>query len=100
MVKEFLSSLYYSDYKTFFLRLADIEALTARHRFLAPHRRYYVREMRILAYSQLLESYRRSAVCERARARARVCVLCVCVCVLPRSCVCARACEEWLFCGI
>ncbi|KAG1762802.1 proteasome non-atpase regulatory subunit 6 [Suillus placidus] len=27
-------------------------------RFLSPHTRYYVREMRILAYSQLLESYR------------------------------------------
>lgn len=27
-------------------------------RYLAPHYRYYVREMRILAYSQLLESYR------------------------------------------
>jgi 26S proteasome regulatory subunit N7 len=27
-------------------------------RILAPHTRYYVREMRILAYSQLLESYR------------------------------------------
>ena len=27
-------------------------------RFLAPHYRYYMREMRILAYSQLLESYR------------------------------------------
>lgn len=27
-------------------------------RLLAPHARYYVREMRILAYGQLLESYR------------------------------------------
>lgn len=27
-------------------------------RYLAPHTRYYVREMRIIAYSQLLESYR------------------------------------------
>jgi 26S proteasome regulatory subunit N7 len=27
-------------------------------RLLSPHTRYYVREMRILAYSQLLESYR------------------------------------------
>ena len=27
-------------------------------RFLSPHYRYYVREMRIQAYSQLLESYR------------------------------------------
>ena len=28
------------------------------NRILAPHTRYYVREMRILAYNQLLESYR------------------------------------------
>ena len=28
------------------------------NRILAPHARFYVREMRILAYSQLLESYR------------------------------------------
>ena len=27
-------------------------------RLLSPHTRYYVREMRILAYGQLLESYR------------------------------------------
>lgn len=27
-------------------------------RVLAPHARYYVREMRIIAYAQLLESYR------------------------------------------
>lgn len=27
-------------------------------RILSPHARYYVREMRILAYSQLLQSYR------------------------------------------
>lgn len=27
-------------------------------RLLFPHYRYYVREMRIVAYSQLLESYR------------------------------------------
>ena len=26
-------------------------------RYLSPHMRYYVREMRIQAYSQLLESY-------------------------------------------
>ena len=30
----------------------------APNRILAPHTRYYVREMRILAYNQLLESYR------------------------------------------
>nr|QBH74010.1 26S proteasome non-ATPase regulatory subunit [Xibalbanus tulumensis] len=29
-----------------------------RDRLFAPHYRYYVREMRIMAYTQLLESYR------------------------------------------
>ena len=29
-----------------------------KDRYLAAHYRYYVREMRILAYAQLLESYR------------------------------------------
>jgi len=31
-------------------------------RFLAPHYRYYTREMRIIAYTQLLESYRSLAL--------------------------------------
>jgi 26S proteasome regulatory subunit N7 len=38
--------------------LASIEEFLKHDRLLAPHYRYYVREMRILAYSQLLESYR------------------------------------------
>ncbi len=28
------------------------------NRFIAPHRAFYVRELRILAYSQFLQSYR------------------------------------------
>ncbi|KAG2092311.1 uncharacterized protein F5147DRAFT_779706 [Suillus discolor] len=42
--------------------LYDFATLEQTHllplRLLSPHTRYYVREMRILAYSQLLESYR------------------------------------------
>ena len=42
--------------------LSPTAALEQTHlkpnRILAPHTRYYVREMRILAYNQLLESYR------------------------------------------
>lgn len=34
------------------------QSLLIPSRALNPHARYYVREMRILAYSQLLESYR------------------------------------------
>ena len=38
--------------------VALVEKMLKQDRLLAPHFRYYVREMRILAYTQLLESYR------------------------------------------
>lgn len=38
--------------------LAEIEQNLVKDRLLAPHYTYYVREMKILAYTQLLESYR------------------------------------------
>ncbi|KIR97407.1 26S proteasome regulatory subunit N7 [Cryptococcus deuterogattii 2001/935-1] len=53
------NSLYKSNYSAFFIALAEVEQqylLTIP--YLVPHARYYVREMRIKAYSQLLESYR------------------------------------------
>jgi 26S proteasome regulatory subunit N7 len=37
---------------------AHVEGLLRRDYFISPHYRYYVREMRIMAYTQLLESYR------------------------------------------
>ena len=40
------------------LFLARVEESMKEDRFLSPHYRYYVREMRIHAYTQLLESYR------------------------------------------
>lgn len=42
----------------FFVGVAYVESLLKNDRLLAPHYRYYVREVRILAYTQLLESYR------------------------------------------
>lgn len=58
-LKDFCDSLYKSEYVKFFQALATIEE---NHLFpsrvLAVHSRFYVREMRIKAYSQLLESYR------------------------------------------
>lgn len=58
-LRDFTDSLYKCDYATFFRSLAEVEThqlLTSR--LLSPHARYYVREMRIKAYAQLLESYR------------------------------------------
>ena len=57
-VKDYLFSLYNCQYADFFKNLAHVEGLLRRDYLIFPHYRYYVREMRILAYTQLLESYR------------------------------------------
>lgn len=57
-ISEYLFSLYRCQYALFFKKLAFVEGLLKRDRLCAPHYRFYVREMRILAYTQLLESYR------------------------------------------
>ena len=48
---------YNCNYSEFFLQLAEVDKYMMKSRIFAPHRRYYVREMRIQAYTQLLESY-------------------------------------------
>lgn len=58
ITNQFLLSFYNCHYADFFLALAKIEDFLKQDRLLAPHCRYYVREMRIQAYTQLLESYR------------------------------------------
>ncbi|KAI1285467.1 26S proteasome non-ATPase regulatory subunit 6 [Halotydeus destructor] len=57
-IQEFLFSFYNCHYAKFFEKLAWIEMYMKSDRLFAPHFSYYVREMRILAYNQLLESYR------------------------------------------
>lgn len=54
----YLFSLYNCQYSKFFEKLAWLESYLKSDRYLAPHYRYYVREMRILAYAQLIGSYR------------------------------------------
>jgi len=51
-------SLFKSNYAQFFRSLAEVEQqYLIPNPLLAPHARFYVREMRVKAYSQLLESY-------------------------------------------
>lgn len=57
-VKKLLFSLYECSYAEFFHNLAVAEELLKKDYLFNHHCRYYVREMKILAYSQLLESYR------------------------------------------
>jgi len=57
-IKDYLFSFYNCQYGAFFRSLSNVERILKYDRILSAHYRYYVREMRILAYSQLLESYR------------------------------------------
>lgn len=58
-LEDYLKSLYNGEYAKFFVSLAALETTTMKQSWvLFPHYRYYVREMRIRAYAQLLESYR------------------------------------------
>ena len=67
-VKEYLFSLYNCQYADFFINLTKVEQTMRQDRYLAAHYRYYVREMRILAYTQLLESYRSLTLTYMAKA--------------------------------
>ena len=57
-LREYLFSLYDCNYGKFFEKLCWIEHFMKLDRLFQPHYHYYIREMRILAYNQLLESYR------------------------------------------
>lgn len=68
-LEDFMTSLYNCKYTQFFRSLAAIEQAHLRtSRYLLPHMRFYVREMRIAAYAQLLESYRSLTVTSMAQA--------------------------------
>ncbi|KAK7895147.1 proteasome regulatory particle subunit [Exophiala xenobiotica] len=54
-----VKSLYSGDYRTFFLSLATVEEnFLTQDRYLYEHRAWFVREMRLRGYQQLLQSYR------------------------------------------
>ena len=56
--KQYVTSLYESDYASFFESLFDVESFMKLDRYLYKHYRYYIKEVRIIAYSQILQSYR------------------------------------------
>jgi len=54
-----VNSLYNGNYKSFFLSLAAVEEnFLTQDRYLFEHRAWFVREMRLRGYQQLLQSYR------------------------------------------
>ena len=54
-----VNSLYNGNYRSFFRALAAVEDhFLTQDRYLHEHRAWFVREMRLRAYQQLLQSYR------------------------------------------
>ncbi|XP_004952997.1 26S proteasome non-ATPase regulatory subunit 6 [Setaria italica] len=57
-LSEFLNSLYNCQYKSFFVAFSGLAEQIKLDRYLQPHFRYYMREVRTVVYSQFLESYK------------------------------------------
>lgn len=55
---EYVNSFYSCQYASFFKQLAAVEKGLKTDVYLSQHYRYYVREMRIRVYGQVLESYK------------------------------------------
>jgi 26S proteasome regulatory subunit N7 len=54
-----VNSLYAGNYRSFFVALGAVEEnFLSQDRYLYEHRHWYVREMRLRGYQQLLQSYR------------------------------------------
>lgn len=57
-INQLLTGLYNCQYKSFFVALTDVIDIVEKDEFISQHSRYWAREMRVVAYSQFLESYR------------------------------------------
>ncbi|XP_043723595.1 26S proteasome non-ATPase regulatory subunit 6 homolog [Telopea speciosissima] len=57
-LSEFMNSLHGCQYKSFFSAFAGLTEQIKLDRYLHPHFRYYMREIRTVVYSQFLESYK------------------------------------------
>eukprot|EP00475_Leptophrys_vorax_P027708 TRINITY_DN3954_c0_g3_i1.p1 TRINITY_DN3954_c0_g3~~TRINITY_DN3954_c0_g3_i1.p1 ORF type:complete len:390 (-),score=44.38 TRINITY_DN3954_c0_g3_i1:173-1342(-) len=63
----FLNSLHACNYKAFFQAFSGLTEDIRQDRYLHPHFRYILREVRVVAYSQFLESYKSVTVEAMAR---------------------------------
>jgi len=63
-----LTSLYQCDYKFFFTALVDVSEDISRDRYLSAHYLYYLREIRLKAYTQFLDPYRSVSLASMATA--------------------------------
>ncbi|KAJ8752014.1 hypothetical protein K2173_001040 [Erythroxylum novogranatense] len=67
-LSDFLNSLYDCQYKSLFSAFAGLAEQIKLDRYLHPHFRYYMREIRTVVYSQFLESYKSVTIEAMAKA--------------------------------
>ncbi|XP_062116034.1 26S proteasome non-ATPase regulatory subunit 6 homolog [Humulus lupulus] len=67
-LSDFMNSLYDCQYKSFFTAFAGLTEQIKLDRYLHPHFRYYMREVRTVVYSQFLESYKSVTIEAMAKA--------------------------------
>jgi len=57
-IKTYLESFYYCRYKDFFVNFLWVIDYVKNNKYLSKHSRYFIRETRVVVYSQFLESYK------------------------------------------
>eukprot|EP00635_Sarcinochrysidales_sp_CCMP3193_P009868 CAMPEP_0118904976 /NCGR_PEP_ID=MMETSP1166-20130328/9215_1 /TAXON_ID=1104430 /ORGANISM="Chrysoreinhardia sp, Strain CCMP3193" /LENGTH=404 /DNA_ID=CAMNT_0006844245 /DNA_START=6 /DNA_END=1220 /DNA_ORIENTATION=+ len=57
-LRDLVAALYDCDYAKFFHELIHVDAALRGDRYLGPHARFLVRELRVLAYTQFLDAYK------------------------------------------
>jgi 26S proteasome regulatory subunit N7 len=67
-IQLFIESLYKCRYADFYRALLDLTPTMKQDRYLAPHVSYFLREVRIVAYRQFLESYKSVTLQSMAKA--------------------------------
>jgi len=61
-LRQLLTSLHKCNYRDFFAAVAGITPQLQRSPYLAPHVKYYLRELRVVAYTQFLRSYKAASL--------------------------------------
>ena len=57
-IKDYIESFYHCRYRQFFTVFVKIIELVKKDPFIKLHVRYFIRETRVVIYSQFLESYK------------------------------------------
>ena len=67
-LRVYMESFYNCEYKVFFKAFVEIIEAIRKDKYLGPHANYYIKEMRLVAYKQYLESFKSVTIENMAKA--------------------------------